>query len=225
VCNGIVRPYLTDRLWSIYSRISRSLSHVTHWVNSSGQQSEPDRQIIIFKLLAAQIPDAELQVIFSASEYPIGRPTMPRKPPIFWCIWFRMTERHLPMPSTVEFPLSDDEALPTIPITLSHAGLSVSANALLDNGSTVNLYLTTSGRNGCNLGGTNCPLAIGRKSCKGWSRGLFVYVQIGNLEPVRLAFAWAKTSQIPLILGQTNFFREFDVCFQRSRCTIEIIRF
>ncbi|AKV68500.1 hypothetical protein VL20_3497 [Microcystis panniformis FACHB-1757] len=52
-----------------------------------------------------------------------------------------------------------------------------------------------------------------------------MYVQIGNLEPVRLAFAWAKTSQIPLILGQTNFFREFDVCFQRSRCTIEIIRF
>ena len=46
VCNEIVRPYLTDRLWSIYSRISRSLSHVTHWVNSSGQQSEPDRQII-----------------------------------------------------------------------------------------------------------------------------------------------------------------------------------
>ncbi len=57
------------------------------------------------------------------------------------------------------------------------------------------------------------------------ARGLFVYVQIGNLEPVRLAFAWVQASQIPLILGQTNFFRQFDVCFQRSRCTIEIIRF
>ncbi len=57
------------------------------------------------------------------------------------------------------------------------------------------------------------------------ARGLFVYVQIGNLEPVRLAFAWAQASQVPLILGQTNFFREFDVCFQRSRCEIEITRF
>jgi hypothetical protein len=42
------------------------------------------------------------------------------------------------MPSTIEFPFSDDEALPTIPITLSHAGFSVCANALLDTGSAVN---------------------------------------------------------------------------------------
>lgn len=38
------------------------------------------------------------------------------------------------MPSTIEFPFSDDEALPTIPITLSHAGFSISTNALLDLG-------------------------------------------------------------------------------------------
>ncbi|WP_279239737.1 hypothetical protein [Scytonema sp. UIC 10036] len=30
------------------------------------------------------------------------------------------------MPSTIEFSFSDDEALPTIPIVLSHAGFSVS---------------------------------------------------------------------------------------------------
>jgi hypothetical protein len=130
------------------------------------------------------------------------------------------------MPSTVEFPFSDDEALPTIPITLSHAGSSVSANALLDSGSTVNLLPYDIG---LQLGAiwdeqtVRLPLAGNLATVE--ARGLFVYVQIGNLEPVRLAFAWAKTSQIPLILGQTNFFREFDLCFQRSRCTIEIIRF
>jgi hypothetical protein len=43
------------------------------------------------------------------------------------------------MPSTVEFPFSDDEALPTIPMTLSYADFFVSANALLDSGSTINL--------------------------------------------------------------------------------------
>ena len=43
------------------------------------------------------------------------------------------------MPSTIEFSFFDDEALPTIPIILSHAGFSVSGNALLDTGSTVNL--------------------------------------------------------------------------------------
>jgi hypothetical protein len=130
------------------------------------------------------------------------------------------------MSSTIEFPFSDDEALPTIPITLSHAGISVSANALLDTGSAVNLLPYDIG---LQLGAIweeqiiRLPLAGNLARVE--ARGVFVHVQIGNLEPVRLAFAWAQSSQVPLILGQTNFFREFDVCFQRSRCTIEIIRF
>ncbi|NER25746.1 MAG: hypothetical protein F6J86_44605 [Symploca sp. SIO1B1] len=56
------------------------------------------------------------------------------------------------------------------------------------------------------------------------ARGLFVHIQIGDLEPVRLAFAWAQASHVALILGQTNFFQEFDVCFERSRHMIKIIR-
>jgi hypothetical protein len=130
------------------------------------------------------------------------------------------------MPSTVEFPFSDDEVLPTIPIILSYPDSSVSANALLDTGSTVNLLPYDIG---LQLGAiwdqqiVRLPLAGNLARVE--ARGLFVQVKIANLEPVRLAFAWAKASQIPLILGQTNFFREFDVCLQRSRCTIEIIRF
>lgn len=130
------------------------------------------------------------------------------------------------MPSTIEFSFSDNEALPTIPITLNHAGFSVSANALLDTGSTINLLPH---HVGLQLGAiweeqtVRLPLAGNLAMVE--ARGLFVHVQIENLEPVRLAFAWAQTSQVPLILGQTNFFREFDVCFQRSRRTIEITRF
>ena len=130
------------------------------------------------------------------------------------------------MPSTVEFSFSDDEALPKIPITLSHAGFSVSADALLDTGSTVNLLPYD---NGLQLGAIweeqTVRLPLAGNLARVEARGLFVHVQIGNLEPVRLAFAWAKVSQVPLILGQTNFFREFDVYFQRSRRTIEITRF
>jgi hypothetical protein len=130
------------------------------------------------------------------------------------------------MPSTVEFPFSDDEALPTIPITLNHLGSSVSANALLDTGSTVNLLPYDIG---VQLGATweeqTIRLPLTGTLARVEARGLFLQVQIGDLEPVRLAFAWAQVSQVPLLLGQTNFFREFDVCFQRSRRTIEIIRF
>ncbi|WP_293186878.1 MULTISPECIES: aspartyl protease family protein [unclassified Microcoleus] len=115
---------------------------------------------------------------------------------------------------------------PRFPSLARHAGFSVSANALLDTGSAVNLLPYDIG---LQLGAiweeqtVRLPLAGNLASVE--ARGVFVQVQIGNLEPVRLAFAWAESSQIPLILGQTNFFREFDVCFQRSRCTIEIIRF
>ena len=130
------------------------------------------------------------------------------------------------MPSTIEFPFSNDEALPTIPITLSHVGFSVSANALLDTGSTVNLLPYDIGLQlGVIWKDQIVRLPLAGNLTRVEARGLFVHTQIGNLEPVRLAFAWVQTSQVPLILGQTNFFREFDVCFQRSRRTIEVIRF
>lgn len=46
------------------------------------------------------------------------------------------------MPSTIEFPFSDDAALLTILITLKvMQASSISANALLDTGSTVNFGL------------------------------------------------------------------------------------
>jgi hypothetical protein len=35
--------------------------------------SQPDK-LSLFKLLATEIPDAELQIIFSASEYPVWSP-------------------------------------------------------------------------------------------------------------------------------------------------------
>ena len=46
--------------------------------------------------------------------------------------------------------------------------------------------------------------------------------KIGDFEPVRLVFGWVKTD-VPLILGQTNFFMEFDVCFYRSKSEFEIM--
>lgn len=130
------------------------------------------------------------------------------------------------MPSTVEFPFSDDEALPKIPIALSYASLSISANALLDTGSTVNLLPYDIGLQlGVVWEEQTVRLPLAGNLAKVEARGLFLHVQIGNLEQVRLAFAWAQVSEVPLILGQTNFFREFDVCFQRARRTIKIIRF
>jgi hypothetical protein len=127
------------------------------------------------------------------------------------------------MPKSIEFSLPDGVALPIIPVTLSLAGVSTSANALLDTGATVNVLPYAIGLQlGAIWEEQTLRLPLAGNLAKVEARALFINVQIGNLEPARLAFAWAQSSQVPLILGQTNFFQEFDVCFQRSRRTIEI---
>jgi hypothetical protein len=134
-----------------------------------------------------------------------------------------MTERHPIVPSRIEFDFPDDAALPTIPIILSRADRSISVNALLDSGATVNVLPYEMGiQLGAIWEEQTIRLPLAGNLANAEARGLFVNVGVGSLEVVRLAFAWTKSSQVPLILGQTNFFQEFDVCFQRSRCTIEI---
>ncbi len=54
------------------------------------------------------------------------------------------------------------------------------------------------------------------------ARVVVVSAVVGTFAPVRLAFAWAKTDSISVILGPINFFVEFDVCFFRSRSLFEI---
>jgi len=51
---------------------------------------------------------------------------------------------------------------------------------------------------------------------------LFVMAEIGEHAPVKLAFVWVKSANVPLILGQTNFFLEFDIHFYRSKLEFEI---
>jgi hypothetical protein len=127
------------------------------------------------------------------------------------------------MPKSIEFPLPDGVALPIIPVSLSLAGVTTSANALLDTGATVNVLPHDIGLQlGAIWEEQTLRLPLAGNLAKVEARALFINVQLGNLEPIRLAFAWAQSSQVPLILGQTNFFQEFDVCFQRSRHTIEI---
>jgi hypothetical protein len=54
------------------------------------------------------------------------------------------------------------------------------------------------------------------------ARALLVFATVGRFPPVRLAFAWTLADEVPLILGQMNFFMEFDVCFYRSRQFFEV---
>ena len=129
------------------------------------------------------------------------------------------------MARIVEFPYLNDEPLPRIPIVIGYQTISLHVEALLDTGSTVNVLPYDLG---IHLGAVweqqNIRLPLAGNLASVEARGLFVDVRVGNLDPVRLAFAWTESTKVPLILGQTNFFREFDVCFKRSNHTIEVNR-
>jgi hypothetical protein len=67
---------------------------------------------------------------------------------------------------------------------------------------------------------TPVRLSGNRAACE--ARALIVSAVIGKLPEVRLAFAWARTDDVPTLLGQVNFFMEFDVCVYRSRWMFEV---
>jgi hypothetical protein len=114
---------------------------------------------------------------------------------------------------------------PLLPLTLEHSGERAEVRGLVDSGASVNVL----------------PYSYGLQLGLVWEQQTTAVVLSGNLsqlparavvvigalqpfEPVRRAFAWTRAENIPLILGQTNFFMEFDVCFFRSRGVFDVSR-
>lgn len=116
--------------------------------------------------------------------------------------------------------------LPYLPLTLIHHEHTVTSPALVDSGATVNVLPHDIGLDlGLTWGKSTLPLAG-----EGFLRGLPTYGVLlrGTVHPfpsVRLVFAWSqRTSQeIPLILGQMNFFHLFKVTFDGKAGTFEIV--
>jgi len=113
--------------------------------------------------------------------------------------------------------------LPYLPFALSHQGISIPASGLLDTGATVNVLPYEIGKRlGAVWERQTTPVHLTGNLTRFEARVLIVSATIGSFAPVRLAFAWTRASTIPLILGQVNFFLEFDVCFFRSQGIFEV---
>ncbi len=117
----------------------------------------------------------------------------------------------------------ETNVFPCIPITLSYGDCILETWGLLDTGSSLNVLPY---HVGLALGAVweeqtlSIPLAGNLAPVE--ARGLAVVGQISDFPPVRLAFAWAKSNDPLIILGQLNFFMEFDVCFYRSQLAFEV---
>jgi hypothetical protein len=114
-------------------------------------------------------------------------------------------------------------SLPRLPLTLSRDGISIDVVALVDSGATMNVLPY---HKGVELGAVwDEHLAdIQLMGSLGDLPAMLLHVvgTVGDYSPVKLVFAWSRYNKVPIILGQVNFFMEFEVHFYRFDMAFEI---
>lgn len=125
--------------------------------------------------------------------------------------------------STTDSSQNELDSLPRIPLILRNNDRAVEGVGLVDSGATVNVLPYDIG---IQLGGSwderKAIIRLAGNLGNQAAMPLFAMGEIAEFAPVRLAFAWVKSDRVSLILGQTNFFMEFDICFYRSTLEFEI---
>ena len=118
--------------------------------------------------------------------------------------------------------------MPRLPLEIGFGARSIQVAGIVDSGASVNVLPY---RVGLDLGAIweeqadAGPLISGLGGVD--SRALRVNARIPELTGARgipLVFAWANTDSLPVLLGQTNFLIEFNVCFYRSQNVFEVWR-
>ena len=127
-------------------------------------------------------------------------------------------------PYTVTDPNQNEfDSLPRLPLTLQLDHRRVEAVGLVDSGATVNVLPYDTG---LQLGGLwedrKATIKLAGNLGGLAAQPIFVMATIGDLSPIRLVFAWNRNNNVSLILGQMNFFMEFEVCFFRKQREFEI---
>jgi predicted aspartyl protease len=124
----------------------------------------------------------------------------------------------------VEESQSSRDFLPFLPTGLiSRNQQAVVVRALVDTGATVNVLPFEIGqRLGLNWDELRISLELAGNLAQYEARAVVVAAKIEGFEPVNLTFAWTRSPNAPLILGQMNFFLEFNVCFFRTESAFEL---
>ena len=111
-----------------------------------------------------------------------------------------------------------------LPLTLI-GQQSVPTSGLVDSGAAVNVLPHTLGvQLGLDWSRQTRSVELSGNLASVEARIVVLSAVVASFSPVHLAFAWAQTDDISVILGQVNFFLEFDVCFFRSRGVFEVRR-
>lgn len=112
----------------------------------------------------------------------------------------------------------DDKRRPLLPVSLSYTSKDVLVQALADTGADVNVLPWTVGQHlGLAWNPNKATLRLAGIANGANAMPVLIDAKVGSYPAVTLAFAWCESDAVPLVLGQTNFFMEFDVCFFTSR--------
>jgi hypothetical protein len=117
----------------------------------------------------------------------------------------------------------ESSILPWVPLVLTAGDRSVEVMALLDTGASVSVLPYEVGLQlGAIWENQTLVIPLSGNLAQSEARGLVLSGSIGQFSPVLLAFAWTERPNTPVILGQMNFFAEFNVCFYRHELAFEI---
>ena len=125
--------------------------------------------------------------------------------------------------STNNSTQNEFDSLPRIPLLLKRGDQRIETIGLVDSGATVNVLPYEIGLElGAVWDDRKAIIQLAGNLSNQPAAPLAIIAEIANFQPTQLVFAWVKNPNVPLILGQTNFFLEFDVCFYRSKLEFEI---
>lgn len=114
-------------------------------------------------------------------------------------------------------------SMPVLPLILERRGQSLTTSGLVDSASVTNVLPYSIGvQLGLDWDQQTVSIELTGNLASLEAKGVFLTGVVGSFSPVTLAFAWASSDLAPLLLGQVNFFAEFDVCLFRSRGVFEV---
>jgi hypothetical protein len=116
--------------------------------------------------------------------------------------------------------------MPRLPLNLIHGRNIVEVIGLVASGSPINLMPYSIGRAlELDWAQHTTRVPLGGDWARFEARAVIVgasHMQITHARSVRLVFAWINTDSIPILLGQMNFFMEFEVTFYRSQGMFDV---
>ena len=133
------------------------------------------------------------------------------------------------LPSSLQFPYQPPSGrgqgqLPFLPIKIFGESSYLLVDALLDSGSTTNVLPFSLGiRLGLDWEKA-IPLTLAGNLARHQARAVRLSIQVREEALLESSFSWSSTDNVPVILGQTNFFQLYDVTFQGSQHRFTLLR-